>query len=130
MAGSAMDTLRGLLGDNADEKIKAALSSLSAAAPAAQQSGESSGSPENASSNASSGAAVQNALSGALDSGTLNSLMQIRDKVNQLTNSTNDSRSNLLMSLKPYMRTSRQGSIDMAVRMLNISKLSGLFRMR
>ena len=120
MASSAMDTLRGLLGDNADEKIKAALSSLSSASSGAEDTQSSVPVPST----------TVSSVTGAADTSTIDSLMQIKDIVEHLTSNANDSRANLLMSLKPYMRSSRQGSIDKAVRMLNISKLSGLFRLR
>ena len=124
MANSTMDTLRGLLGDNADEKIKAALSSLSGTVQPPQQ--VSTNSEETSSIPVSSTSTV----TPDLDSGTLESIMQIRGLIEGMTNSSNDSRSNLLMSLRPFMRTSRQSSIDTAVRLLNISKLSGLFKLR
>ncbi|MBP3361695.1 MAG: hypothetical protein J6N52_12615 [Clostridia bacterium] len=120
---SAMDTIKGLLGDNADEKIKAALSTLS-------KGGDSSGGLEPAEQSEPSAPRSSGGLADVLDEGTLDSLMQIKGIVDNLTNSRNDSRSNLLMSLKPYMRTTRQGSIDTVIRMLNLSKLTGIFRMR
>ena len=127
MASSAMDTLKGLLGDNADEKIKGILNSLSNNTPQNEQAVDSAPTQPATQSNANN---VLNALSGSVDSSTLDSIAQIRDLVSNITNSSNDSRSNLLMSLRPYMRTSRQGSIDTAIRMLNITKLTGIFRLR
>ena len=64
-----------------------------------------------------------------IDPESLSYLMQMRDIMSKLTDSRGDSRSNLLMSLKPYMRDNRKRSIDSAVRLLNISKLAGLFRL-
>lgn len=123
---SAMDTIKGLLGDNADEKIKAALSTLSSGT------GNMSGSSDQGEQNISSSGTSRSSsgLADVLDEGTLDSLMQIKGIVDNLTNSRNDSRSNLLMSLKPYMRTTRQSSIDTVIKMLNLSKLTGVFRMR
>lgn len=51
---------------------------------------------------------------------------QVRNMVEQMSN-TNDSRSNLLRSLRPFMRTDRQRSIDRAIRIMNIGRFSGLF---
>ena len=119
MQSSAMDTIKNLLGDNAEDKIKAALSNLSAQKE-----------------NSAEEAAADNmepalpATAPAFDNMTLDSLMQIKGIVDNITTSSNDSRSNLLMSLRPYMRTSRQSSIDTAIRLLNISKLSGIFKLR
>lgn len=95
----AMETLKGLLGDGAEDKIKNVMSSLSG------------GGGEN-----------------ALDQGSLDDIMQIRDIISRLSTSRSDPRSNLLMSLRPYMRSSRQSSIDSAVKLLNLSKLAALFR--
>lgn len=119
MQSSAMDTLKGLLGDNADEKIKAALGVLSP--PVQESSNRDESEPESVT-----------AISPkpAFDAATAESLMQIKSIVDNFANSGNDSRANLLMSLKPYMRSSRQTSIDTAIRILNLSKLSGIFKLR
>ncbi len=92
----AMDTLKNLLGDDAEDKIKNVMSSFSG---------------------------------GDGDSGDSAELMQIRDMINNLGKSSNDPRSNLLMSLKPYMRETRRHSIDSAVRLLNLTKLSKLIKL-
>lgn len=90
----AMDTLKNLLGDGADEKIKNVMSSFS-----------------------------------DMNDGDNADLMQIRDMINNLGRNGNDPRSNLLMSLRPYMRESRQRSIDSAVKLLNITKLTKLINL-
>ena len=59
---------------------------------------------------------------------SLEYINQMKSLINQLGSSHDDPRSNLLMSLKPYMRSNRQRSIDSAVRMLNMTKLVRLFR--
>ncbi len=94
----AMETLKGLLGDDAEDKIKSVVSSLS----------DSSG--------------------GGANDNSLEYIMQMRDIMSKITNDKNDPRSRLLMSLRPYMRTERRNSIDNAVRLLNITKLAGVFR--
>lgn len=116
MSNSTMDTLRGLLGDNADEKIKSVLSSLS-----------SSSSNEDYSEQTETKAVIKQ--SPVIDSSSIESIAQIKNIVENLTNSSNDSRASLLLSLKPYMRSSRKSSIDTAIKILNISKLSGLFKL-
>ena len=109
MAGSALDTIKGILGDNAEEKIKAALSTIS-------------------SDNAESDGENKMSVSGSVpDSGVIESVMQIKNIVDNI-GAEGDVRTNLLMSLKPYMRDSRRQSIDTVIRMLNLSKLSVLFR--
>ena len=96
----AMETLKGILGDGAEDKIKNVMDSLSAGG----------------------------GNSGGLDSGSLEYILQMKDLIGKLSTSHNDPRSNLLMSLRPYMRTSRQSSIDSAVKLLNLSKLAMLFK--
>ncbi len=94
-----METLKGMLGDDAEDKIKTVLGGL-------QSGGE----------------------GGALSDGSQNDyLSQIKSLVGQM-GSANDSRSNLLLSLKPYMRTERRQSIDNAVKILNLTRIAGLFK--
>ena len=92
-----METLKGILGDDAEDKIKNVMSSIS---------GSSAGGQDN----------------------SLEYIMQMKDIMSKLANNRDDPRSNLLMSLRPYMRNERRQSIDRAVRLLNLTKLSGLFR--
>ena len=93
----AMETLKGILGDDAEDKIKNVMSSIS---------GNSAGGQDN----------------------SLEYIMQMKYIMSKLVNNRDDPRSNLLMSLRPYMRNERRQSIDNAVRLLNLTKLSGLFR--
>jgi len=93
-----MDTLKGLLGDDAEEKLKSVMGSLSSS----------------------------DTLAPADDSG--NYLAEMRSVIERLSSSRADPRANLLMSLRPYMREGRQKSIDSAVKLLNLSKLSALFK--
>ena len=99
-----MDTLKGILGDGAEDKIKTALGALGA-----QQENNSAPKPNQ------------------LDAQSLEYIMKIKNIADELSN-PNDARSQLLMSLRPYMRMSRQKGIDNAVRILNLTKFSGLFR--
>ncbi|MBQ3427071.1 MAG: hypothetical protein IJH37_08010 [Clostridia bacterium] len=52
--------------------------------------------------------------------------MAVRGLMKQLS-AAGDKRSGLLMSLRPYMKESRQGAIDTAVRLLNILKFAEMF---
>ena len=111
MANDMMSTLKGLLGDNAEEKIKSVLGNFQASNTPTDTSAE---------------------VSAPIPSATLppeglDFLMQMRGLIEQMGNS-NDSRSNLLLSLRPYMRSERQRGIDNAVRLLNMARISGLFR--
>ena len=110
---SAMNTLKSLLGDDAEQKIQAVMSSLSS-------------SSENNSSSSEELVPTKNIP--PVDTGSLEQILKIKEIVNELGNSRSDSRSNLLMSLKPFLRQSRQQSVDSAVRLLNLTKLSNLIK--
>ena len=94
-----METLKGILGDDSEGKIKEAMSSLS----------------------------LVNGNNGGNDM-SMEYISQMKDIIGRLGNSNSDPRANLLMSLKPYMRTKTQGSIDSAVKLLNLAKLAVLFK--
>lgn len=98
----AMDTLRNILGDNAEDKIKNVMSSLSSSDE-------------------------ETSLS-SLDSDNLDQLMQLKSIMQSMTTNRNDPRTNLLLSLKPYMRGGRQKSIDSAVKLLGLSNLTKLLK--
>lgn len=98
----AMDTLKNILGDDAEDKIKNVMSSLS---------------PSD------NGEAAE-----SFDADNLSQLMQIKDIMQSVTSNRNDPRTNLLLSLKPYMRSNRQKSIDSAVKLLGLTNLTKLFK--
>lgn len=93
----AMDTLKDILGDGAEDKIKTAMNMLSSSS---EQKG---------------------------DNG-IGELMQMREIANKITSAHSDPRTNLLNSLKPYMRDERQKSIDNAIKFLNIAKFAQMFK--
>ena len=115
MDNSAMNTIKNLLGDNAEDKIKAALGTLS---------GMSNSQPEQTNEDTQ----INLPAAPVMNDMTADSIMQIKSIVENITNSTNDSRANLLMSLKPYMSQTRQTSIDSAVKMLNLAHMSQFFK--
>ena len=55
-----------------------------------------------------------------LDIGTILKIKSIMDKMN---NPTHDPRSNLLLSLKPYLKPSRKEKIDQYIKIFNITQL-------
>lgn len=113
---SVYDTIKGLLGDNADEKINSVLNSLSSGS---NSSNDSKGDMND----------EDSALSAPqLNLQNIDYLMKLRNVVDELGTVGDDNRSRLLMSLKPYMNGSRQKSIDSAIKLLNLTKLSALFR--
>lgn len=121
MSQDMMSTLKGLLGDNADEKIQSVLSALGNSRSASDSEPASTPAPQ--ASDLSSSQTNQVFNPDALE--YIGKLKNIVDDMGK----ANDSRSNLLLSLKPYMRSERQKSIDNAIRLLNISKFSGLFKL-
>lgn len=143
-----MSTLKTLLGDNADEKIQSAMNMLknSGLMNEVQKNGNTPNNIAEAINNDikieekeeasrpkpvyqnqtnTNGASFGN-MQNVLTPEGLEFLGQIRGMVNQLSN-TNDNRSELLRSLRPFMRTPRQQTIDRAIRIMNIGRFSGLF---
>ena len=123
-----MSTLRGILGDGADDKIKSAMNMLSQSGILQQASAKSSS--ENIAEAINNDIETENPASGtgypALTPEGMEFLGQIKSMVDRMS-STNDSRSELLRSLRPFMRSSRQQSIDRLIRIMNIGRLSGIF---
>lgn len=107
-----MDTLKGLLGDNADEKLGNIMQILnpdnSTAAPPPT--------PEPS----------QN--SDLSDTITPEMLMAAQSIIGSMSKNGDDERTKLLKSLKPFMRKERQDTIDSAVKMLNLAHLSQFFK--
>lgn len=56
----------------------------------------------------------------------MNTIMKMKSIMDQMNNSNNAS-SNLLHSLKPYLRESRREKVDQYASLLNIAQISGLF---
>lgn len=110
-----MSTLRGILGDGADEKIKNAMSML-----------EGSGLVQKTEESQEEGVAVKNNNQPMpLTPESLEMISQLKSMVDRIS-TTNDSRSELLRSLRPFMRSERQRSIDKAIRLINIGRFSGI----
>lgn len=100
------EMLSELLGDNPEEKIKAVMGALGGG------DGEKDEKPKSD--------APKLEIPEGIDLSMLKSLAE---------NFTpeNDDRAKLLLSLRPYMRESRQKGIDNAVKLLGLSKFGGLF---
>ncbi|MBR4720305.1 MAG: hypothetical protein IK057_00945 [Clostridia bacterium] len=120
-----MDTLKGLLGDDADGKIQNAMNIL-----------KNSGLMENSQNSSSSTQKVAEGINkdiktennvglNGLSPEGLEFINQIKGVVNRMSN-TNDKRSDLLRSLRPFMRTPRQQAIDRAIRIMNIGRFAGI----
>ncbi|MCL2342237.1 MAG: hypothetical protein FWC53_04305, partial [Firmicutes bacterium] len=61
--------------------------------------------------------------SSGIDMETLLRMKSIMDEMN----SKDDPRSNLLMSLKPYLKESRKGKVDQYIQLMNMSKILEIF---
>ncbi len=114
-----MDILKNLLGDNAEEKLKAVMEGLG---------GSSSGDEGEEVSLSDKNSAQQPDISRLLGGINADYIGRIRDMVEHMPDSGDDPRANLLLSLKPYMRDTRRRSIDSAVKLLSISRIGGLLR--
>ena len=97
----AMDTLKNILGDDAEDKIKTVMNSLSSA---------------------------DNTSEGIDSSNGLNQIMQIKNIMDSLEVNKHDPRKNLLLSLKPYMSEGRKHSIDSAVRLLGLTNVTKMLK--
>lgn len=57
----------------------------------------------------------------------MNTIMKIKSVMEQMNNN-NDPRSNLLQSLKPYLRDSKKEKLDQYANLINIAKVAELFK--
>lgn len=118
-----LKSLKGMLGDNADEKINSVMNMLKSSENSEQKNTEPIISENNSSVNSDAFSG-----NGLVTPEGLEYISRIKGIIDEMGHS-NDKRSNLLLSLKPYMRSNRAKSIDNAVRILNLSKFSQLFKM-
>lgn len=57
----------------------------------------------------------------------MNTILKMKSVMEKL-NTSNDPRSNLLYSLKPYMREERKEKIDQYANLLNVAKIADIFK--
>lgn len=112
-----MDTLKGLLGDDAEDKISGIMKILN-------PDGDSSPPPQNIPTPDAEEAPKESDTPGI----TPEMLMAAQSLIGKLSSNNEDDRTRLLMSLKPYMSQSRKSSIDSAVKMLNLAHFSEFFK--
>lgn len=53
----------------------------------------------------------------------MNTIFKIQQIMNSMKNSENDSRTNLLLSLKPYLKESRKNKIDQYIQLMKMEKI-------
>lgn len=120
-----MDTLKGLLGNDADGKIQNAMNMLKSSGlmDSTQNKGNS---IEKVAEQINKDIKTDNnsGLNGLSPEG-IEFINQVRGLVTRMSN-TNDTRSDLLRSLRPFMRSNRQQTIDRAIRILNIGRFAGI----
>lgn len=85
----------------------------------------SSGNTSNSSSDSSSSNSSQNneSFANGIDIETIMKMKNIIDKINV----KDDPRSNLLQSLKPYLKESRKSKVDQYIQLMNMSKVMEFF---
>ena len=57
----------------------------------------------------------------------MNTIMKMKSVMEKM-NSSNDPRSNLLHSLKPYLRESKQDKLDQYANLMNVAKIAEIFK--
>ena len=57
----------------------------------------------------------------------MNTILKMKSVMDKMNNS-NDPRSNLLYSLKPYLRDSKKEKLDQYANLLNVAKIAELFK--
>lgn len=57
----------------------------------------------------------------------INTIMKMKSVMEKM-NSSNDPRNNLLYSLKPYLRESKQDKLDQYANLMNIAKIAEIFK--
>ena len=111
-----MDTLKGLLGEDADNKLDGIMKILNADSTKGEA-------PTKA-------PVLSDIQQDASDSPTITPemIMAAQSLMNKLSASGDDDRTKLLMSLKPYMSGTRKSTIDSAIKMLNLAQMSQFFK--
>lgn len=57
----------------------------------------------------------------------INMLFKVKSIMDKMNTNKNDPRSNLLLSLKPYLKESRKSKVEQYVQLLNMSKVMEAF---
>ena len=105
-----LDTLKGLLGEDADEKLDGIMKIINPDGNATPNSANTPPPPP--------------------DTGEISPemLMMMQSVMSKMNSGAEDDRTKLLKSLKPYMSDERKGTIDSAIKMLSLSQFGELFK--
>lgn len=68
-----------------------------------------------------------NNTNGSFNNIDMETLIKMKSIIDKMNSNQNDPRSNLLLSLKPYLKESRQNKLDQYIQLLNMSKLLDVF---
>ena len=58
----------------------------------------------------------------------MNTVMKMSSAINKMKDTKNDPRANLLNSLKPYLRDSKKGQLDIYMILLNVAKIAEIMK--
>lgn len=64
---------------------------------------------------------------GSIPNFDINMLLKMKSIMDKLNNNKNDPRSNLLLSLKPYLKESRKNRVEQYIQFINMSKIIEVF---
>lgn len=68
-----------------------------------------------------------NTTNGSVPNIDINTLLKMKSVMDKMNNNKDDPRSNLLLSLKPYLKDSRKNKVEQYVQLFNISKVFDVF---
>lgn len=66
-------------------------------------------------------------LIGSMPNFDINMLLKMKSIMDKMNTNKNDPRSNLLMSLKPYLKESRKSKVEQYVKLFNMTKIIDVF---
>lgn len=66
-------------------------------------------------------------LTGSMPNFDINMLLKMKSIMDKMNSNKNDPRSNLLHSLKPYLRESRKSKVEQYVQLFNMTKIIDVF---
>ena len=65
----------------------------------------------------------QNNTNNIFENIDINTIFKIQQIMSSMKNSQNDSRTNLLLSLKPYLKDSRKSKVDQYIQLMKMEKI-------
>lgn len=84
---------------------------------------ENSTNSSNTSSSNNSDASFENSSNNIFGNLDMNTILKLQQIMNSMNDKQNDSRTNLLMSLKPYLKESRKNKVDQYIQLMKMEKI-------